>query len=67
MDGGSSLIIMYAHTLRLMEIELDQLRPSTTPFHGVAPGKRVQPLRQMTCRSGSTRPTISTRKLSPSR
>jgi hypothetical protein len=23
---------------------LDQLRPSTTPFHGVAPGKRVQPL-----------------------
>jgi hypothetical protein len=26
---------------------LDQLRPSTTPFHGVAPGKRVQPLRQI--------------------
>jgi hypothetical protein len=27
-----------------MGIGLDQLRPSTTPFHGVAPGKRVQPL-----------------------
>jgi hypothetical protein len=26
---------------------LDQLEPSTTPFHGVAPGKRVQPLGQI--------------------
>jgi hypothetical protein len=26
---------------------LDQLRPSTTPFHGVVPGKRIQPLRQI--------------------
>jgi hypothetical protein len=26
MDGGSSLNILYAHTLRLMEIGLDQLR-----------------------------------------
>jgi hypothetical protein len=26
-----------------MRIGLDQLRPSTTSFHGVAPGKRVQP------------------------
>jgi hypothetical protein len=47
MDGGSSLNILYAHTLRLLGIELDQLRPSTTPFHGVAPGKRVQPLGQI--------------------
>jgi hypothetical protein len=41
MDGGSSLNILYAHTLRLLGVGLDQLRPSTTPFHGVAPGKRV--------------------------
>jgi hypothetical protein len=47
MDGGSSLNILYAHTLRLLEIGLDRLRPSTTPFHGVAPGKRVQPLGQI--------------------
>jgi hypothetical protein len=47
MDGGNSLNILYAHTLRLMWIGLDQLRPSTTPFHGVAPGKRVQPLGQI--------------------
>jgi hypothetical protein len=47
MDGGSSLNILYAHTLRLMGIGLDQLRPSTTLFHGVTPGKRVQPLGQI--------------------
>jgi hypothetical protein len=47
MDGGSSLNILYAHTLRLLGIRLDQLRPNTTPFHGVAPGKRVQPLGQI--------------------
>jgi hypothetical protein len=44
MDGGSSLNILYAHTLRLLGVGLDQLQPSTTPFHGVAPSKRVQPL-----------------------
>jgi hypothetical protein len=47
MDGGSSLNILYAHTLLLMGIGLDRLRPSTTPFHGVTPGKRVQPLGQI--------------------
>jgi hypothetical protein len=47
MDGGNSLNILYAHTLRLLGIGLDQLRPSTTPFHGIAPGKRVQPLGQI--------------------
>jgi hypothetical protein len=47
MDRGSSLNILYAHTLRLMGIGLDQLRPSTMPFHGVAPGKCVQPLGQI--------------------
>jgi hypothetical protein len=47
MDRGSSLNILYAHTLRLLGIGLDQLRPSTTSFHGVAPGKRVQPFGQI--------------------
>jgi len=47
MDGGSSLNIMYAHTLELMGVGLDKLRPSKSPFHGVAPGKRVQPLGQI--------------------
>jgi hypothetical protein len=62
MDGGSSLNILYAHTLKLMGIGLDQLRPSMTPFHGVAPGKRVQPLG-----FGLARRIISARKHSPSR
>jgi hypothetical protein len=47
MDEASSLNILYAHTLRLMGIGLDQLRPSTTSFHGVVPGKHVQPLGQI--------------------
>jgi hypothetical protein len=47
MDGGSNLNILYAPTLRLMGIGLDQLWLSTTSFHGVAPGKRVQPLGQI--------------------
>ena len=47
MDGGNSLNIMYAHTLELMGIGLDKLRPSKSPFHGAAPGKRVQPLGQI--------------------
>jgi hypothetical protein len=41
MDGGSSLNILYAHTLRLLGIGLDKLQPSMTSFHGVAPGKHV--------------------------
>jgi hypothetical protein len=47
MDGGNSLNVLYVHTLWLMGIGLDQLRPSMKPFHGVAPGKRVQPLGQI--------------------
>ncbi|XP_039772121.1 uncharacterized protein LOC120640351 [Panicum virgatum] len=47
MDGGSSLNILYAHTLELMGIVLDKLHPSVWPFHGVMPGKRVQPLGQI--------------------
>ena len=44
MDGGSSLNIMYTHTLELMGIGLNKLRPNKSLFHGVALGKRVQPL-----------------------
>jgi hypothetical protein len=47
MDGGSNLNILYTHTLRLLGVGLDQLRPSMTPFPGVATGRRVQPLEQI--------------------
>jgi hypothetical protein len=47
MDGGSSLNIIYAETLRLLEIDLSTIRASAAPFHGIIPGKRVQPLVQL--------------------
>jgi hypothetical protein len=47
MDGGSSLNIIYAKTLGLLEIDLSTIRAGAAPFHGIIPGKRVQPLRQL--------------------
>jgi hypothetical protein len=47
MDGGSSLNIIYAKTLGLLQIDLSLIRAGTTPFHGIIPGKRVQPLGQL--------------------
>lgn len=44
MDGGNSLNIMYAPSLKLNGISTTELRPNKSPFHGVAPGKWVQPL-----------------------
>jgi hypothetical protein len=47
MDGGSSLNIIYAKTLGLLQIDLSMIRVGATPFHGIIPGKRVQPLGQL--------------------
>jgi hypothetical protein len=47
MDGGSSLNIIYAETLGLLEIDLSTIRAGAAPFHGIIPGKRVQPLGQL--------------------
>jgi hypothetical protein len=47
MDGGSSLNIIYAETLGLLHIDLSTIRAGATPFHGIIPGKRVQPLEQL--------------------
>jgi hypothetical protein len=41
MDGGSSLNIIYAETLGLLEIDLSTIRAGAVPFHGIIPGKRV--------------------------
>jgi hypothetical protein len=41
MDGGSSLNIIYAETLGLLEFDLSTIRAGTVPFHGIIPGKRV--------------------------
>jgi hypothetical protein len=47
MDGGSGLNIIYAETLGLLQINLSSIRTGTAPFHGIIPGKRIQPLGQL--------------------
>jgi hypothetical protein len=47
MDGGSNLNIIYAETLRLLEIDLSTIRAGAAPFHRIVPGKRVLPLGQL--------------------
>jgi hypothetical protein len=47
MDGGSSLNIIYAETLGLLEIDLSTIRAGVAPFHGIIPRKRVLPLGQL--------------------
>jgi hypothetical protein len=47
MDGGSNLNIIYAETLGLLQIDLSTIRAGVAPFHGIIPGKRVQPLGQL--------------------
>jgi hypothetical protein len=47
MDGGSNLNIIYAETLGLLLIDLSTIQTGVTPFHGIIPGKRVQPLGQL--------------------
>jgi hypothetical protein len=47
MDGGSNLNIIYAETLGLLEIDLSTIWADAAPFHGIIPGKRVQPLGQL--------------------
>jgi hypothetical protein len=47
MDGGSGLNIIYAETLGLLQIDLSSIWTGATPFHGIIPGKCVQPLGQL--------------------
>jgi hypothetical protein len=44
MDTGSSLNIIYAETLGLLGVDLSTIRAGAAPFHGIVPGKRIQPL-----------------------
>ena len=41
MDGGASLNIMYLETLEKMNLSNEQLKHSTTEFHGVVPGRKA--------------------------
>jgi hypothetical protein len=44
MDGGSNINLIYADTLRKINIPLTDLLPSETSFHGIVPGKPTYPL-----------------------
>jgi hypothetical protein len=44
MDGGSSLNLIYADTLRKIKIPMNELLPTETSFHGIVPGKPTYPL-----------------------
>jgi hypothetical protein len=46
-DGGSSLNLMYADTLRKMNISLANLTPTDTRFHGITPEKPNYPLEKI--------------------
>jgi hypothetical protein len=67
MDGGSSLNIIYAETLGLLQIDLSSIRTGAAPFHRIIPGKRVQPLGQLICPSTSGLPPTFEGKPSRSR
>lgn len=44
MDGGSSINILYADSLKQMGISESKLLPSNTTFHGIMLGKYTKPL-----------------------
>ena len=44
MDGGSGLNLIFASTLRAMNISLTNLVATDTSFHGTVPGKLEVPL-----------------------
>jgi hypothetical protein len=62
MDGGSSLNIIYAETLGLLETDLSTIRAGATPFHRIVPGKRVLPIGQLDLPVCSGTPSNSRRE-----
>jgi hypothetical protein len=42
MDGDSSLNIIYAETLGLLQIDLSTIRVGAAPFHGIIPESRLE-------------------------
>jgi hypothetical protein len=67
MDGGSSVNILYAHTLRLLGIGLDQLRPSTTRSMASRRASASSPSGRSTCPFDSALRATTARRCSPSR
>jgi hypothetical protein len=55
MGGGSSLNILYAHTLWLMGIRLDQLQPARRRSMASHRASASSPSGKLTCQFGSAR------------
>ena len=43
MDGGSGINIIFADTLRKMNRSVENLPKSSNTFHGIVPGKAINP------------------------
>jgi hypothetical protein len=67
MDGGSSLNILYAHTLRLLGLGWTSCGPARHHFTGSRRTSASSPSGRSTCQSGSARRLTSTGKHSPLR
>ena len=48
MDGGSGINILYASTLKSMNVPMSKLRTSHLEFHGIIPGKKAHSLGMIT-------------------
>lgn len=48
LDGGSCLDIIFARTLPELSLSVEDLLPSSSPFHGIIPGRSSYPLGQIT-------------------
>jgi hypothetical protein len=44
MDAGSGINLIYARTLKAMNISLDWLQPTDCSFHGIVPGSANHPI-----------------------
>jgi hypothetical protein len=67
MDGGSSLNIIYAETLGLLQIDLSSIQTGAAPFHGIIPGNASNPSDNSICPSASGLPPTFEGKPSCSR
>jgi hypothetical protein len=47
MDAGSGINLIYARTLKAMNISLERLQPIDCSFHGIVPGSANHPLGRM--------------------
>ena len=67
MDGGSGINILYASTLKGMNIPMSKLSKSYLEFHGIIPGKKAHSLEMIALNVIFGTPSNFGRKRLPSR